>query len=488
MKKQQAWVAICGNSGVQMQMVGPSNPKRQPADAAARVDCSTASLIDSSTIFPARWPDRGITPPFDGRATDDLNHTLSLIEAGAQASRHRQSEAKHVRAELSKLRSNHEALLCRWRRGSMHCQRDPKPLFGPPAQSRIRDDRLAIVVAGMTRSFASAPMLDYWRRLLTTVRVTRREPVVFAALSRESGYRGWSLWRTHGLVRSHNESELRAFFASAKIELRATFFGGSMWIDAARQTCHPALRQALTPPDPRQQAPGNFGFQRRAVALDMLLRYEVETGTSFGHVLIVRPDNMNPPLLDSHALARMWTVRDAVVVVNDQLGVAPRALAGYLLAACVMHRVLYGRAPEAWPNEAMKRLHTSLIKPNSGGLVQPTTFLAYHGCMFAGCGLDFRPNLLPWIDEHGIAHAFAVEPHPKCPTAMLRQLEPRGDLAAAEGDGGGFPYPVGSPTCLGQRENGEGCAEELEHAGLASLAICETLEARRPQRPRAEAS
>ena len=35
----------------------------------------------------------------------------------------------------------------------------------------------------------------------------------------------------------------------------------------------------------------------------------------------------------------MQRVRDAVIFVNDQIGIAPRALAGYMLAACTFHRV-----------------------------------------------------------------------------------------------------------------------------------------------------
>lgn len=237
----------------------------------------------------------------------------------------------------------------------------------------------------------------------------------------------------------------------------------------------PGHPQALTPVYKNQRVPGNFGYQRRAVALDMLLEYEVEHRASFGHVLMVRPDEMYPPLLDPIKLAHMWTVRDAVVFVNDQLAVSPRPLAGYVLGACLMNRLLFGGDRQAWPPEALRRLRRSLVDPSPGGLVGPIAFLAYHGCLFGGVGLEFHPRLLPWVDERGTAHAVASE-NLTCAVALIRQLEPRDDLAAAEGEDG-------APACLRRKENSRTCLKEL---GLTreQLGICEEMEARRPPRPR----
>ena len=399
-----------------------------------------------------------------------------------EASRHRQHEAKYVSVQVAKLRNRHEALLCRWGRGGMDCRRSPTPLFGAPARSRIREDRLAVAIAGMTRSFETAPMIEYWRRLLAAVRVSSREPVLFAALSLESSYNGWP----SSSIRLHNATALRATLARLGADFRMSAFTGRTWADAAKRVCHPVLRDALSPPYAKtQSSPGNFGLMRRAIALDLLLQYEVEMGSSFEHVLFVRPDGMTPQLLDANALSRMWTVPDTVILVNDQVAVAPRALAGYYLAASIMNRHLFGMAPELWPAEALKRLHTSLIKPNPGSLVQPTTFLAYHGVMFAGLGLELLPMILPWIDERGLAHALAVEPHPPCANALLRQLEPRIDLAASEGDAGGYSQPVGSPVCMKQRENAANCIREL--GGFAGVVgFCEELVARRPKRQEAQ--
>lgn len=195
---------------------------------------------------------------------------------------------------------------------------------------------------------------------------------------------------------------------------------------------------------------------------------------------------MYAPLLQPRALAHMWTVREAVVLVNDQLAVAPRPLAGYYLAASVMNRVLYGEGDERWPQKALARIHASLLKPSPGQIVQPTTFLSYHGVPFAGVGLEFNPQAIPYFGADGAPHALASVPEVQCATAMVRQLKPRADLAAAEGDGGGFDHPVGSPPCFGQKENGRACQEELGkwlNLTAGQLPVCEELEAARPRRP-----
>lgn len=530
LRSRNSWQKTCGTGvTVEMRVAAKQQQPQEPLRVATKApdqtdapmpvrppqapsDCS-ASFLDAvraqpAPIFPSEWPAHGLTPPFDSRPNDDVNATLSLIEAGAEASRHRQTHAEHVRAEARGLRSQQEALLCRWRNGRMRCMRNPSPLFGAPARSAIRDDRLAVVVAGMTRSFITAPMQAYWHQLVAALRRSQREPVVFAALSLESFYRGW----TPGVYRHHNASEATAVLDALGVVYRVRSYTGGAWLDAARQACHPALRQAMTPPGfARRQVPGNHGFARRVVALDLLLRYELETGHSFGHVLFLRPDTMNPPLLDVDALARMWATQHIVVLVNDQLSVAPRALAGYLLAAFVMNRVMgfqtfeksEVRSPptrasvelqafhdlpvfsaQAWPAHVLRRLYTSLLAPNAGSLVQPTTFLAYHGVLFAGSGLEFRPNTLPLIDEHGTRHPFASDIPPTCLSAMLRQVEPRSDLEATEAE-------RGAPACFSGAENGQACRSDLLKLGAwpvgnaksQPVALCETLEEARPVNP-----
>tara|TARA_B110001452_G_scaffold219194_1_gene191162 strand:+ start:217 stop:720 length:504 start_codon:yes stop_codon:yes gene_type:complete len=149
-----------------------------------------------------------------------------------------------------------------------------------------------------------------------------------------------------------------------------------------------------------------------------------------------------------------------------------------------MHRALYGEPPEAWPAEAVARLHTSLLRGAGGSLAQPTTFLALHGVLFGGLGLEFEPSLLPVSDvESGAAHPLARTPHPACANALLRQLPPARPTGGGGVHGGGS---ADSPVCLKRRELGEPCLKELRRAlqarGLkldAGLGICEELEQRR---------
>ena len=47
--------------------------------------------------------------------------------------------------------------------------------------------------------------------------------------------------------------------------------------------------------------------------------------------------------------------QDAADAAAQQRVLAPRSLAGYHLIACVIHRLIFGNAPERWPARAARR-------------------------------------------------------------------------------------------------------------------------------------
>ena len=226
----------------------------------------------------------------------------------------------------------------------MRCQKG-QAMFVQPAGSRARGGRIAVIIAGMTRSFLSQVLQRYWSELLATLAAAGRRPVVLARhLSRVRPPR----------------SELSEALGSLGVDFRIGYLRGVQWKDAAGHVCHPAIRQALTPKGSEggklRMKYSNLGFIRRALALDMLLRFEFESGSAVGQVLLARPDVLYPPLMDSKVASRiMEPVEDAVILVNDQLALAPRWAAGPLLMSVVMHRFLYGRPPEVWPSSATQR-------------------------------------------------------------------------------------------------------------------------------------
>ena len=345
----------------------------------------------------------------------------------------------------------------------MRCQKG-QAMFVQPAGSRARGGRIAVIIAGMTRSFLSQVLQRYWSELLATLAAAGRRPVVLAALTRSSSYRHLKGW-----LREENVTELSEALGSLGVDFRIGYLRGVQWKDAAGHVCHPAIRQALTPKGSEggklRMKYSNLGFIRRALALDMLLRFEFESGSAVGHVLLARPDVLYPPLMDSKVASRiMEPVEDAVILVNDQLALAPRWAAGPLLMSVVMHRFLYGRPPEVWPSSATQRLRDSLIRNARGSLAQPTTFLALHGVLFAGLGLEIDPPLLPLLDKRGQPHPFAREPHPVCPNALLREVP------VNKGDKGNGATAL----CVFASENGEPClgtgfAKKLE----AEVSVCE---------------
>ena len=330
--------------------------------------------------------------------------------------------------------------------------------------SRARGGRIAVIIAGMTRSFLSQVLQRYWSELLATLAAAGRRPVVLAALTRSSSYRHLKGW-----LREENVTELSEALGSLGVDFRIGYLRGVQWKDAAGHVCHPAIRQALTPKGSEggklRMKYSNLGFIRRALALDMLLRFEFESGSAVGHVLLARPDVLYPPLMDSKVASRIVEpVEDAVILVNDQLALTPRWAAGPLLMSVVMHRFLYGRPPEVWPSSATQRLRDSLIRNARGSLAQPTTFLALHGVLFAGLGLEIDPPLLPLLDKRGQPHPFAREPHPVCPNALLREVP------VNKGDKGNGATAL----CVFASENGEPClgtgfAKKLE----AEVSVCE---------------
>ena len=476
-KRLASWQHMCGGGdGAVVELRPPPSTAQQPRGVAA-TQCSPSflrALEQGGGITPSTWPASGLLLPDDAtHRADDVNATIRAIEAGADASRLRQEHAPQVRRAAARLRGPHERLLCRSRRrGEMVCSVVPTA-FGPPIGATPRADLVAVVLAGAPRSFLSAPAQQFWRTAVHALREdAKREPVVLAVMSEVSVPTGnWNVGERH------NVSDLDAALAALGADYRALFFGGSSWADAAGQCCAPTLRSSLLPSGwaRHHRVPVNFGYQRRTVALDLMLRYEAEAGEAFAHVLALRPDVLYPPLIDSRVIGAMWSVREAVVMVNDQLAIAPRALAGLLLVSGSMHRVVFGEPPEAWPVEAVAQLHASLLRGASGSLAQPTTFLALHGVLFGGLGLEFEPSLLPVSDiDGGAAHPLARRPHPVCANTLLRQLPP------VAGDS------VDSPVCLKRRELGEPCLKELRRALQArgirldgSLGICEELEQRR---------
>ena len=458
-KKRASWQRICGGAAtveerlstraatVEEQAALPSQQSQRANRINGGISCSRAFEKEASTIYPTNWPDVGIFPASDAANVTDSEHgeySIKLMIAGANASRHRHNDAAgYVRRQAARLSSQHEALLCRWRDGAMQCRRERSPLFGPPAQSEIRAGRVAVIMAGGTRSFATSPMQEYLRRVIGVLRATKREVVLFAVLSLADTQRMWGE-RKFVDWSLNNATELEALVKALTIDtsshgyrfLAYTSPNLGVWRDTARQVCTPALRKALSPAYANKAVPCNYGFQRRVVALDQLLQYEVETRTSFEHVLLMRPDVMSPPLLDFDAVARMWSVREAVVTVNDQIAVAPRGLAGYLLISGLFHRVVYGSKPDVWAPKIVNRLSAALLGGLPGSLCLPTTLFAYYGVLFAGSGLEFSPRNVLLSDEEGVPNPFAMYPHHRCPVSMLRQLPPRPDLASSEGYGG----------------------------------------------------
>ena len=84
----------------------------------------------------------------------------------------------------------------------MRCQKG-QAMFVQPAGSRARGGRIAVIIAGMTRSFLSQVLQRYWSELLATLAAAGRRPVVLAALTRSSSYRHLKGW-----LREENVTEL----------------------------------------------------------------------------------------------------------------------------------------------------------------------------------------------------------------------------------------------------------------------------------------
>lgn len=260
-----------------------------------------------------------------------------------------------------------------------------KPMF---VNECTYKNSVALIMSGQTRAFINPEVLLYWKRVLNAIRSSGREPVIFAVLDEISVSR---VQKGQDLVK-HNDSitVLRKVLTDLDAGSNFVFLhGNTTMVEHARNVVDPTIKKMLTPANDAEGkhigAGSECSFMKMAVGLDLLLQYERHTNTCFSHVFRARPDYVFLPWERQAYLEKVWTELDDVVyMINDVAAMMPRDYAGVYFTTFLMHRTLKNAT-----QKTQKDLLDSFVRNGRGGsLGQPTTWMAYHGVIFTGHGLE----------------------------------------------------------------------------------------------------
>lgn len=303
-----------------------------------------------------------------------------------------------------------------------------EPILGPlPPRGSAESQRhlsVAVLTAGMTRSFLSEPVQASFRALLKQLKLLQGQPVLMAALDLVSANRKDKVPGVKPSPRLFTRASLDGALRSFGVPWRARYLSFGNLLSAAelastdcnhRQLC--ALLNITT--DPASSTKGCsgvcLGIAKRLLAFDLLLSYERDTQSSPEHVLFMRPDVLYvfSPHDPVAALCR------AVYVKNDLFAAMPRAYAGYYFtyfATC--SRAL--RRIDTAADQALVHELKNAVSPDHGGLVcMPHFHLAYHGVPFAGDGLEMSPPTIKCAEVNPIMSLVIVRDVPSTMPAKV---------------------------------------------------------------------
>ena len=265
-----------------------------------------------------------------------------------------------------------------------------------PADNRQANrSSIAIVMAGQTRSFASNFMREYWKLFLA--RFSRSADVVlFAVLScltSNPEFKKPFLFE---------EKTLKRWIEGLDVPWRAHFPGRTKWAESVALVKDPALRFLMAPVNKEGDGGLTNGYRARAIALDLILKFEKETRSRFDHVIFVRPDLVYDLPND------IFTCDDAVFVDNDVFALMPRKLAAWFLTHVATARSVLGAGPpQKYPQQTFRKNFTKVVEESvgwnftGGGLLMPSMHLAFHGIPVYGRGHELMVDTPTQCTFHG---------------------------------------------------------------------------------------
>ena len=414
-----------------------------------------------SELLGTHAPGRTIFGRFDQSVCiNELTH--DRVIAGLRASVQREERATAAREVATRCAAD-EAPLCtvEWRafgENVLRCECE-SAIFGPPPRpaALIPDGGggVAVLVAGEARSFLHATVQQFYKSLITSIRVSGRDPMLFVVLGTrwKVGRFPW-LWAKGETVREVTHAQVVAALDAlgAPYELIATADGGT-WNEASEQARDPQLKAMLTVSRSDRESrllPNGggiaAGWMKRLLALDMLLQYEKRQSAApdgkipyFEHVLFLRPDMIYIGLDQGDYLRVLYAADEVVLMCNDQWASMPRALAGYYFSTIEWLRAVIRASTTKVGNGAvLEQLRLAVVgeayehdKPWS--LFSPYPWLAYSGVLFAGKGLEVGTDVPETIQYTGRA--------------------------------GGGPISMPRPVFLRDATNGAACVQGNQAAG-----------------------
>ncbi|CAK9080858.1 unnamed protein product [Durusdinium trenchii] len=276
-----------------------------------------------------------------------------------------------------------------------NCSKDfllPGESAALPALPRHRHGRFAIILAGMTRSFVSKLMNEYWRLFLARF---NRDLVLFAVLTTISKQKV----SLTGLPQRKDQvwsqftiDELRECLENLNVTWDAVFVEGSCtWQVARGHIQNPTLREMLAV---EAKLPGEGGqnnqFRAQVIAFDRLLRYEWLTGHRFQHILVLRPD-FAPYLGHEDPAVVVTSVNNSVFFYNDLITICARKFATSVFTLPATIRSFHtARDKDAWQSLTWKLRNRS---KTHFALMVPHAHLAFHGVPICGGFLQAIPDI-----------------------------------------------------------------------------------------------
>lgn len=265
-----------------------------------------------------------------------------------------------------------------------------------PAESKtlpLKGPRFAIVLAGMTRSFFSTLMNEFWRLFLARF---DGDLVLFAVLTTISSqkFRGTGLTARKDQVWSKfTVKELREALENLNVTWDAAFVEDATcgWQVARQYVQDPTLRAML---DVKAKFPGEGGqnnlFRARVIAFDRILRYEMQTGQRFRQLLVLRPD-FAPYLGHDDPAFVVSSVKGSVYAYNDLINIFERKFATYVFTEPATIRSSFTTLDkDAWQSLLWKLWNRS---NTSHTVLLPNAHWALHGVPICGAFLQAIPDI-----------------------------------------------------------------------------------------------
>eukprot|EP00435_Cladocopium_sp_Y103_P032886 s2064_g8.t1 len=245
---------------------------------------------------------------------------------------------------------------------------------------------IAVLMAGQTRSFSTALIREYWRLVFSNLKHHAAEVMLFAVLSRVS-----TNSKEFEGVSTFSLEQMDLFLKDLNVTWQAEFPLDCTWKEAAAVVTDPALHFLLSPPFHLRHT-GKVGFMNayraRAVAFDLMLRFETANQMRFNQVLFVRPDIIYDLIPNvPNAIARC---PDAAYVFNDIFGGMERNLAPWYATHVATARSWTGTAATMTPQSTSQEIQKILGWNFSIGQppFMPAMHLAIHGVPFWGRALE----------------------------------------------------------------------------------------------------